>query len=496
MGSVWRGEHLGLRAPVAVKLLGPDLEAFPQLLERFYLEAQSAANLRSPHVVQVLDYGVDQPTRTPFIVMELLEGETLAQRLERLGSVSPEKTCQIATHVARALTRAHELGIVHRDLKPANIFLVSNDDEELAKVLDFGIAKWTGDPGAGVATYSGFVLGTPFYMSPEQIGDTKHVDFRTDLWALGVTIFECLFGQRPFTGENVMEIGVRICSGAPPEVPGGDDSGLLTAWLRRTFAPRPGERWESARQLVEELRRCFPEPDARPPAPSPTGIDTTTGPHASRADTSALGKGDTKDVAATDALDPARLEARAASDGARTDSPISHSLAPGGASPRQRWRAWTGRAAAAAGAAVLVGLLALGLGSRGSRPPSAGSATTASAPSTTGPTGSRVPVDPEPSLAPLLLSVQAASIGSRAPEVVPEVAPDSEGPGDRRELPQNHPNSTPEHPPTPPSGLAPGASARPPRTVAPPIPPILHRPPGGAPKTTPIPHLPVYRERK
>src|SRR6185295_3733444 len=141
MGSVWYTEHLTLRSPVAIKLMDPKIAESPEALTRFLREARAAEPLRSPHVVQILDQGVDGGM--PYIAMEVLEGETLADRLEMAGGLSPADTSRIITHVARALTKAHEVGIIHRDLKPDNIFLVRNDEEELAKVLDFGIAKST-----------------------------------------------------------------------------------------------------------------------------------------------------------------------------------------------------------------------------------------------------------------------------------------------------------------------------------------------------------------
>src|SRR5262245_22149329 len=127
MGSVWLAQHLTLDSPVAIKLMDPSIVSNQEALQRFWREAQSAASLRSPHVVQILDHGVDQGT--PYIAMELLDGESLADRLTRLGVLGPQETSRIMTQVARALRRAHEAGIVHRDLKPDNIYLVRNDEE-------------------------------------------------------------------------------------------------------------------------------------------------------------------------------------------------------------------------------------------------------------------------------------------------------------------------------------------------------------------------------
>src|SRR5687767_8426993 len=232
MGSVWKAEHLGLRAPVAVKLIDQSIEMLPEALQRFLREAQAAASLRSPHVVQILDHGVDEGV--PFIVMELLEGESLASRLERVQRLSPAETARIITQVARAVARAHEAGIVHRDLKPDNIYLVRNDEEEIAKVLDFGVAKATthGMGAATGATRTGSVLGTPYYMSPEQAEGAKGVDHRSDLWSLGVIAWECLLGTRPFESETLGGLLLAICPRDMPvpsragQVPPGFDAGF------------------------------------------------------------------------------------------------------------------------------------------------------------------------------------------------------------------------------------------------------------------------------
>jgi len=160
------------------------------------------------------------------------------------------------SHVSRALSRAHENGVVHRDLKPENIFIVRNDDEEIAKVLDFGIAKSQGSLGADSATRTGAVMGTPYYMSPEQISGAKNVDFRADLWALGVIACECLTGRRPFEAESVGGLALRICVEPLPQpsilaaVPAGFDG-----WFERAVARDPSLRFNSARELAEQLRQ-------------------------------------------------------------------------------------------------------------------------------------------------------------------------------------------------------------------------------------------------
>src|SRR5688572_24230878 len=167
MGSVWVAEHIHLNSLVAVKLMGREVAATAAGTERFLLEARAAASLRSPHVVQILDYGVHEGT--PFIAMELLEGESLGARLQRDGRFqSWEKAELVLRQIARAVAKAHDAGIVHRDLKPSNVFLVRNEEEEIVKLLDFGIAKTTSaklNVAPGNHTRTGEFLGSPGYSS-------------------------------------------------------------------------------------------------------------------------------------------------------------------------------------------------------------------------------------------------------------------------------------------------------------------------------------------
>lgn len=204
MGSVWLAEHLELGTCVAVKLMDPELAATNVGLGRFKREAQAAASLDSPNIVRVFDFGIEGDT--PYIVMELLKGESLGQRLQRVGSLELRSLISIYGQLGKAITKAHELGIVHRDLKPDNIFLVPDDDSDIAKVIDFGIAKRTLlAPGqiTGVETRTGAMLGSPVYMSPEQASGSKDVDFRTDIWSLGIIAFECITGKRPYVSDSL-----------------------------------------------------------------------------------------------------------------------------------------------------------------------------------------------------------------------------------------------------------------------------------------------------
>ncbi len=254
-GTIWRAEQLILGAPVAVKLIDLSIARQAGALERFLREAQAAAALRSPHVVQILDYGVEG--EQPFIAMELLEGENLAERLHRVGRLAPSEALRIVTHVARAISRAHESNIVHRDLKPENVFLVRNEDDEVAKVLDFGVAKIKSPIPADESTQTrtGSLIGTPHYMSPEQVQGNKTVDFRSDLWALGVIAFEMFTGHRPFTGNALGDLVLQICvrditkpSQLAP-VPAGFDE-----WFARAAERDQERRFQSARELAQALR--------------------------------------------------------------------------------------------------------------------------------------------------------------------------------------------------------------------------------------------------
>jgi serine/threonine protein kinase len=266
MGSVWLAEHLTLAAPVAVKLVATETTRTAHRLQRFLREARTAAAARSPHVVQILDYGVDEGV--PFIVMELLEGESLAERLGRVGRLAARETEAIIRQVSRGLSRAHETGIVHRDLKPANIFISSNDEEEIVKLFDFGIAKaMAEDLGAAFAanqTRIGSILGTPYYMSPEQLEGSRRCDYRTDIWAMGVIAFECLLGRPPFAGHGIGGLVLAVCSLPAPvpsehgAVPAGFD-----AWFARACARDLDQRFQSAREAAHQLRRLI-EPGFEP----------------------------------------------------------------------------------------------------------------------------------------------------------------------------------------------------------------------------------------
>jgi serine/threonine-protein kinase len=255
MGAVWRAWHVRLESPVAIKLLNSAIADDPEMLERFLREARSAAAVRSSHVVQIFDYGVDRDV--PYIAMELLVGEPLDARLDARGVLEPQELDKIFTEIARAVSNAHAQGVVHRDIKPANIFIAREGDLEVTKVLDFGIAKLLDQRLAapvGSGTHTGNILGTPNYMSPEQARGQRQVDHRSDLWALAVLAFECLTGRQPFESATLGDLVVKICTAAPTvpsslaPVPAAFD-----AWFLKGTNKDPAGRFRSALEMADEL---------------------------------------------------------------------------------------------------------------------------------------------------------------------------------------------------------------------------------------------------
>jgi serine/threonine protein kinase len=255
MGAVWRALHLRLESPLAIKFLNPAIADEPAMLERFLREARSAAAVRSSHVVQIFDYGVDDGAA--YIVMELLVGEPLDARLAARGRLAPPELDKIFDEVARAVSVAHELGVVHRDIKPANIFIAREGGRELTKVLDFGIAKLLDrrlEAPVGSGTNTGILLGTPNYMSPEQARGERAVDHRSDLWALAVLAFECLTGRHPFESGSLGDLVVKICT-AEPLVPSqvAPVPPAFDAWFARGVDKDPAARFASAAEMAETL---------------------------------------------------------------------------------------------------------------------------------------------------------------------------------------------------------------------------------------------------
>jgi serine/threonine-protein kinase len=253
MGKVWVAEHSGLKTEVVVKFMAKDMEEHADAAERFAREASGAAAVKSPHVAQVFDYGT-APDGSPYIVMELLEGRDLADHLAKNGPMSPRDVAALIAQVAKALGKAHQVGIIHRDIKPDNIFLCDHEGGELfVKLLDFGIAKLH-HAVTSSATTTGQVVGTPYYMSPEQIVGEKDLDARSDIWSLGVVAFEALTGKRPYDGMTVGAITLAIHTKKPKITDHlANAPAALDAWFAKACSHEPKDRFPTAREAAQAL---------------------------------------------------------------------------------------------------------------------------------------------------------------------------------------------------------------------------------------------------
>jgi serine/threonine-protein kinase len=255
MAVVWLAKHMDLDIPVALKMLR-SVDAHSSVARaRFEKEARLVAALKHPNVVQILEYGVHGDL--PFFAMELLEGETLARRLQRQKTVDPTTIVWIVEQIARPVDRAHAKGIIHRDIKPDNIFLHSTEEGEVPKLVDFGIAKLIDDDTTDSLTRTNAVIGTTHYLSPERARGKKPIDGHADLWALAVVVYECIVGQRPFEDHAgdllgllraIAEVDYPPPSTLRPTPPEFD------AWMDQALNPNPSRRFGTAAEMGSALR--------------------------------------------------------------------------------------------------------------------------------------------------------------------------------------------------------------------------------------------------
>ncbi|WP_437983222.1 serine/threonine-protein kinase [Sorangium sp. So ce117] len=264
MGSIWVAQHVQLGTLVAVKFMRDSFSRLPVLRARFEREARAAAQLKSPHIVQVHDFGFEEDDEVPYLVMELLQGEDLSKRLQRCGRLSLPETLHIIVQAGKALRSVHEAGFVHRDLKPANFFLarVDGEDGEIVKLLDFGIAKDVSAVLAADISATGEVMGSPNYMSPEQFYGERDVDARSDLWSLGVILFKMLTGQLPFPGDAIGRVVTKVILGTVPSARGlaPDLPSGIDAFFERALARDREKRFQNVRDMVNELARVAGAP--------------------------------------------------------------------------------------------------------------------------------------------------------------------------------------------------------------------------------------------
>ncbi len=324
MGTVYLGEHRLLGRRAAIKTLLPSLSSHREIVDRFFTEARAISAISDPGVVQIFDFGY-HVDGTAYIVMEYLEGESLAVRLGRLGSLRLVEALRLAKQLASSLAAAHERGIVHRDLKPGNVFVIRDPEVpggERAKILDFGICKIGATDTS--ATQTGTMLGTPVYMSPEQCRGGGRVDHRADIYSLGCVLFHMTCARPPFDCESTGDyIASHIKEPAPvpskiaPAVPPAVD-----VLMARCLAKDPAERFQSMAEVQQAIEHALVQ--VRDIGPSESGRIRTTTP---------LGEGFQSSF---------DVNAGSSRDGDQTLSWFVDSLSPGSVSehyeiPRQRW---------------------------------------------------------------------------------------------------------------------------------------------------------------
>jgi serine/threonine-protein kinase len=255
MGAVYEVLHTVTRHRRALKVLSPNRSLSGEMVQRFFVEASAAGRVDSTHLVETFDAG-RLPSGEPYVVTELLAGLSFRALLDRAGKLEPVLVCELVAQAAQGMDRAHRAGIIHRDLKPANLFIVRRDETPSVKVLDFGISKFTS---ASIPppehAQEDQLFGTPAYMSSEQYQNAADADARTDVFALGAVLFECLGGQPPYMAASVYAIGARLVTGAntPLNTLRPDLDPALVEVVHRAIAADPKQRIPSARALIEAL---------------------------------------------------------------------------------------------------------------------------------------------------------------------------------------------------------------------------------------------------
>ncbi len=249
MGLVYRAQHLALGESIAIKILRRDVSLDDETVTRFMREAQSAVKLKSEHVARIQDVGTCDDG-LPFMVMEFLQGADLGQMVDTHGAMSVPVAVDLVLQACDAIVEAHSLGIVHRDVKPSNLFVSFRPDQSaIVKVLDFGISK-SSHGGDMSLTQTQSMLGTPAYMSPEQMRSARSVDARTDIWSLGTVLYELLEARRPFEAESFSEMCVMVAVDAPTPMSLGTE---IEPVITRCLAKNPADRYPHVAELMRDL---------------------------------------------------------------------------------------------------------------------------------------------------------------------------------------------------------------------------------------------------
>ena len=267
MGVVYKAKHELMDRVVAIKMLQAQLISDSMSVKRFQQEAKAASRLKHPNVITLYDFGVSATTGQPYLVMDYLQGVSLAEIIKREGHVGVDRCIRIFTQACSALEHAHRQGVIHRDLKPGNIMLVDNEDEkDYVKVVDFGVAKlmpWAGEEEAQRLTQTGEVCGSPVYMSPEQCMGQK-LDARSDIYTMGVVIYEALTGRLPLLGKNMVDTMSKHISEMPQPFgtvrPDLYIPERLEAVVFRALQKNPADRHQTMELLEQDLQIAVPRP--------------------------------------------------------------------------------------------------------------------------------------------------------------------------------------------------------------------------------------------
>ncbi len=279
MGAVFEGENVRIRRRVAIKMLHNSVSSQPDVIARFEREAQAAALVGSDHICEVIDLGV-LPDQTRYMVMEYLDGDTLSGLIKKMGRLLPLQSIPILVQILNALGAAHAAGIIHRDLKPDNVFILPQKGgvQNFVKILDFGVSKFSQLSGEAMnVTRAGAVVGTPYYMSPEQARGSSAIDQRTDIYAIGVLLYQATTGQVPYQAETFNELLFKIVLevAPPPQTYVPDLDPEFAAIIQRAMAREPDQRFQSCQQFRDALLR-YEASRAQPAAALPSFHDGAT----------------------------------------------------------------------------------------------------------------------------------------------------------------------------------------------------------------------------
>ncbi len=279
MGAVFEATNFDGTARCAVKVLSPVFRDDPDVKSRFFDEARAASRLEHPGIVRVFEAGTAEDG-TPFFTMEVCEGQSLGGPISTRAPLPPEVVVPLGRAVLAALGHAHERGVIHRDLKPENVFFSGEPSRPAVKLLDFGLARvMDAAGGVGRRTRTGMLLGTPGYIAPEQLGDARVADARSDLYSVGVMLFELLSGRDPFPSANPFEkLTIMLTAEAPRIADAAPWLAPFDAFFRRALAPEPRLRFGSAREMSDALASAAGVVIAAAPSPAPSTAHTTRPP--------------------------------------------------------------------------------------------------------------------------------------------------------------------------------------------------------------------------